>query len=231
MYQSIEQVVARLKQIKLQGYVPTQRRGGTGVGHTLEQLLGLEENNFKVPDLDDVELKAHRSNTSSLVTLFTSDRDAWQVPAREVIEEFGLEEDTRTNLYVTLKGNDITRGLYIDATEENILIKSVDKRILAKWSVSMMLDLFHRKVRHVILVLAESKRINGIEHFWYHSATFYSGWMFSWHVANLFNSGLIHVDLRMHLKENGSVRNHGTGFRVYERDLAQIYPYGEVLPI
>jgi len=34
---------------------------------------------------------------------------------------------------------------------------------------------------------------------------------------------LIGVDIRMHLKENGAVRNRGTGFRIKERDLLELY--------
>lgn len=47
--------------VKKLGWVVSQRRGPTGVGHTLERLVGLEENNLALPDLGSVELKAHRS--------------------------------------------------------------------------------------------------------------------------------------------------------------------------
>jgi len=33
------------------GYIPTLRRGPTGVGHTFEQVFGLDENNLQLPDV------------------------------------------------------------------------------------------------------------------------------------------------------------------------------------
>ena len=36
-------------------------------------------------------------------------------------------------------------------------------------------------------------------------------------LLELISTGTIIVDLRMHLKENGAVRNHGTGFRIEQK--------------
>lgn len=41
-----------------------------GVGNTLEDLLGIKENNLPIPNAAEWELKAQRINTSSLTTLF-----------------------------------------------------------------------------------------------------------------------------------------------------------------
>lgn len=38
-----------------------------------------------------------------------------------------------------------------------------------------------------------------------------------------FNKSLIAIDIRMYLKENGAVRNHGTGIRIFEKDIIQLY--------
>lgn len=40
------------------------------VGNTLEDLLGIEENNLPIPNATEWELKAQRKNTNSLTTLF-----------------------------------------------------------------------------------------------------------------------------------------------------------------
>ena len=72
--------------------------------------------------------------------------------------------------------------------------------------------------------------MNQREHFHYKKALFHSGWLLRWHIPRLFNEGIIHLDIRMHVKDD-RVRNHGTAFRIMERDLPQLYPYGEELPI
>ena len=53
------------------GWVPNQRPGNDGgVGNTLEDLLGIEENNLPLPNAAEWELKSQQSGTTSLSTLF-----------------------------------------------------------------------------------------------------------------------------------------------------------------
>ena len=50
----------------------THRKGDTGVGKTLEDLLDIKENNIPLPDIVGIaELKAYRKSALSMLTLFT----------------------------------------------------------------------------------------------------------------------------------------------------------------
>lgn len=52
-------------------WVPNGRPGNAGgVGNTLEDLLGIAENNLPIPNAAEWELKAQRKSTTSLTTLF-----------------------------------------------------------------------------------------------------------------------------------------------------------------
>jgi len=52
------------------GWIENRRHGNAGgVGNTIEDLLGIEENNLPIPNAAEWELKCQRSNTSSLITL------------------------------------------------------------------------------------------------------------------------------------------------------------------
>ena len=64
-------LVKKLKAIKKMGYIKTHRAGNTGIGKTLEDLLGLTENNVPGPNAAMIELKSARKNVSSMLTLFT----------------------------------------------------------------------------------------------------------------------------------------------------------------
>lgn len=65
-----EELIEKFKVIKEMGWVENRRKGNDGgVGNTLEDLLGIPENNLPIPNAAEWELKARRSNTSSLVTL------------------------------------------------------------------------------------------------------------------------------------------------------------------
>jgi len=64
-------LIAKLKEISAMGFVPNARKGNHGgIGNTLEDLLGIEENNLPIPNAAEWELKAQRLNSTSLTTLF-----------------------------------------------------------------------------------------------------------------------------------------------------------------
>lgn len=66
-----ESLVEELRKIRDMGWIPNARSGNAGgVGNTLEDLLGIEENNLPIPNAAEWELKCQRANTTSLVTLF-----------------------------------------------------------------------------------------------------------------------------------------------------------------
>jgi len=66
-----DQLINELLKIKSLGWVKNARPGNAGgVGNTLEDLLGIKENNLPIPNASEWELKCQRINTSSLTTLF-----------------------------------------------------------------------------------------------------------------------------------------------------------------
>jgi len=66
-----ESLIEALKQVRDMGWIPNARPGNAGgVGNTLEDLLGIQENNLPMPNATEWELKCQRSDTSSLITLF-----------------------------------------------------------------------------------------------------------------------------------------------------------------
>lgn len=65
-----ESLVDELERISRLGWVPSGRGKNDGaVGNTLEDLLGISENNLPLPNAAEWELKAQRASSSSLVTL------------------------------------------------------------------------------------------------------------------------------------------------------------------
>ncbi len=66
-----QELIAKLKEISAMGFVPNARhKNHGGIGNTLEDLLGIAENNLPIPNAAEWELKAQRLNSSSLTTLF-----------------------------------------------------------------------------------------------------------------------------------------------------------------
>lgn len=66
-----DDLIKKLKQLAEMGWVLNGRFGNHGgIGNTLEDFLGITENNLPIPNAAEWELKTQRANTSSLTTLF-----------------------------------------------------------------------------------------------------------------------------------------------------------------
>ncbi|MFA6285306.1 MAG: MvaI/BcnI family restriction endonuclease [Parcubacteria group bacterium] len=66
-----KELIKKLKEISRTGWIPNARAGNHGgIGNTLEDLLGIKENNLPIPNAAEWELKTQRLNSSSLTTLF-----------------------------------------------------------------------------------------------------------------------------------------------------------------
>ncbi|OGY79204.1 MAG: hypothetical protein A2445_05850 [Candidatus Jacksonbacteria bacterium RIFOXYC2_FULL_44_29] len=65
----------------------------------------------------------------------------------------------------------------------------------------------------MVYVLADTKKIKGKEHFNFNEAYLLRGFDFEL-FKKMVKKDQIVVDFRMYYRPDGSVRNHGTGFRV-----------------
>lgn len=66
-----EELIAGFRKIEKAGWIENKRgRNDGAVGNTLEDLLGIPENNLPIPNAAEWELKVQRSTTTSLLTLF-----------------------------------------------------------------------------------------------------------------------------------------------------------------
>ena len=69
-----ENLITEFQKIAQMGWIENARYGNSGgIGNTLEDLLGIEENNLPIPNAAEWELKTQRMNTSALTTLFHSE--------------------------------------------------------------------------------------------------------------------------------------------------------------
>lgn len=137
----------KFKEIKAKGFIRSTRRCPTGIGHTLETLLGIAENNIASPDLGKIELKAHRNTGNSLITLFTFNNKVWKMPILDAVKQYGsLDKDGRQGLYYTMSLKPNSAGLYLDVTESEIAVKHISGQVVAIWNLQ-------RTVRKSVVML------------------------------------------------------------------------------
>ena len=111
----------------------------------------------------------------------------------------------------------------MDKTNENLRLKDKSGLLIGNWKMSHIIAKFLSKMGRLIIVFADSRKNKiGNEEFFYKSAYLLENPSDN-NFVNAIKKKFAFVDIRMYLRIDGSVRNHGTGFRVYEKDLGLLY--------
>jgi len=212
----------KFRRIREMGYVPSLRNGPTGIGFTLETLLGIDENNDALPDIEGAELKAHRANSANLITLFTFNNKAWKMPPLEAVKKFGsLDRDGRQGLYYTMSLKPNSAGLFLLIEKDKISVRHISGTIVVEWPLEALANRFIQKIPSLIFVTAFTELRDDKEYFHFQRAQLMKDTTPEL-LRNQFESENILVDLRLHDKGT-MARNHGTGFRAYEDKLPQLF--------
>ena len=164
-------LIEKLKEISAIGFIPNARKGNAGgVGNTLEDLLGIKENNLPIPNAAEWELKAQRLNSTSLTTLFHTEPSprAIRFVPQILLPKYGWahQEDGKKypkgemSFRQTIHGNSRSdRGfkVVIDRKERKILIsfeaKSVDSRHKDWLELTKSVSVWVNSIRNHIGVL------------------------------------------------------------------------------
>lgn len=245
---SKEDLIKKLKRIRRKGWIPNARPGNVGgIGNTIEDLLGIEENNLPIPNAAEWELKCQRIGTSSLTTLFhmePSPRAVRFVP-RILLPLYGWAHQSIPNemsFRQTINGLSRTdRGfkVIVDRKARKVLIsfdanavaekhsewlKSVKRRVgldelnpQPYWGFD---DLFHKagtKLLNCFYIRAEVKRESGQEYYWYKEIMILQKFNLNKFLMGI-KGGAVLVDF-----DARSGHNHGTKFRLRQDRLPDLY--------
>ncbi len=243
-----EKLIEELKKVRDKGWIKNARPGNAGgIGNTLEDLLGIEENNLPIPNAAEWELKCQRKDTSSLTTLFhmePSPRAIGFVP-KVLLPLYGWEHQTiseEMSFRQTINGLSCSdRGfkVVVDRGARKVLISfntecvsdrhnqwldSVKKRIgLAElnpqpyWGFD---DLFHKagtKLLNCFYIRAEVKNERGSEYFWYKEIMILQKFSLDKFIKAI-EKGFILVDF-----DARTGHNHGTKFRLKQDKMPELY--------
>jgi len=213
-------VINKLKEIKKRGYIKTHRRGQTGIGKTLEDLLGIKENNIPGPNAANIELKSQRKNAKSMVTLFTKSPLPPGVNS-VLLKKFGYKTKRRgkkKELHTTVNAMEFNTlkgkpGFKVDIKRNRVNLITNKKKCVCYWDRGTLKKGFEKKMPKLLYVEADSRGRGNNEEFWYNEATLLSGFSFD-NFVKLIRNGDIKIDIRIGKFANGKTHDHGTGFRV-----------------
>jgi hypothetical protein len=218
--------------LSAKGFVPTLRSGSTGVGYTLETMLDIEENNSPGGDFLGMELKAFRDADIGLddaekMNLFLKEPkwiDGLRASGR--VEKYGYVDDNgRTALYstVTIEPNSHGFCFAVEPDRSRVWLDFRGKHV-AYWTQSILQKRLKEKHAETVFVSARSRGKRKSEQFHYVGVTWCKDASAD-RLIELLLEGDVMLELRMHLKESGATRNHGSAFRIKQnriRDLFEI---------
>jgi len=226
---SHEEFVHRLNSLP-KTYVKTHRLGNTGIGKTLEDLLGIAENNIRGPDTNETELKAGRKNSVSMLTLFTKSPMPTNVNVK-LLKKFGynspkdgkkiLHCTLSTNSETTLRGKDgLKLGVVKDDHSDKLCIQNFNNEIEAYWTEDGLKESFLKKYNsgQLYYVKAESRGSGQAEEFFFNEAWFLKGFNYT-NFLHLLLEGIVKIDIRIGQYPDGRTHDHGTGFRILPKNL------------
>jgi hypothetical protein len=223
----------KLKEIKEIGYVRTRRAGNTGIGKTLEDLLGITENNVPGPNAAMIELKSARKNVSSMLTLFTKS----PLPRRAnsvLLNRFGYEsaagiggKDLHTTVNA-IKHNQLRgeQGFKLEIEEDKVNLITSQNEVIAYWNKETLRNSFEKKLPKLLYVKADARGYDSHEEFWFNEGWLLSGFDFD-NFVNLLREGVILVDIRIGQYADGRPHDHGTAFRVLPDKLDLCFAHRE----
>lgn len=231
MIHTLEDFIREYTKICEMGWIKTHRPGPTGIGKTLEDLLGIQENNIDGPDFGDYELKSCRLGSNSMLTIFTKTPQP-QGAAHTLRTTFGYISNVYDNpekvLHSTLSADryvpvaNTGHSLKISCSTEKISIVAEDNREYAYWTREQLKIAFEKKYKNkFVYAKAISRGIGSDEEFKFIDAYEVSGFDYKAFVS-LLEQGKIYIDLRIGQyhggAKNGQTHDHGTGFRIKESD-------------
>ena len=255
-----EGLIQEIKRIAAQGWHKSVKetrdtRNDGAVGNTLENLLGIKENNLPIPNVREWELKGQRSHTSSLITLkhLEPSPTALGIVSNILLPYYGWKHKQAGIKYPTnemsfrstTSAKEFTkRGftIVVDRNHANIRfvfnssnvntsqseikswLDSVRQRIglgafnpEPYWGFEDLKYAIGEKVKNCFYIVADSKTIDGREHFLYTELYLLSGFSFE-SFLQCIESGTIFIDF-----DARTGHNHGTKFRMKQGCWPSLY--------
>lgn len=243
-----EFIIQEYKKVKALGWVKSNRSSSTGIGKTFEDYVGVVENNLKEPDLAGFEIKSHRAETSSYVTLFTKAPNFPKRANAYLNSQFGTPYDNNPELnklhtsmfatkFNTYEGklsfrliNDRTAmvlkiGVYDINTHQLINDK-------VGYTYESLETILRKKLKKLFYVSAQRRYKDSTEEFYFTRAEIYTEPSLN-KFLELIDQGHIMYDIRIGSyqsgKKYGKSHDHGSCFRILEHNIHLLYETKEIV--
>lgn len=220
----------KLFKIKCEGWHESVRKGPTGIGKTLENLLDKEEDRKSLPDYKHFEIKTKKYGSKSYTTLFnlTPHNDSNENEIKRLVQKYGYPDKILRNKKVlqnevyytskTLIGNRYyfkltikKEKLYISVYYKNNILKEE----ITYWNIYELYERLQKKLSYLVVVNAIKYTKNNIDFYKYYNYDFYR-LKNERTFIDLIKDGKIRVKLKIGIyrdgPKKGQIHDHETSF-------------------
>lgn len=228
------ELLNKLKLISNKGFVKSEVNSDTGIGRTIESLLGIEMNSSKAPDYKGIELKSFRDARNNRKGLFgkTPNWNLSKFKSRvEILDAFGYWEKGIFRLYNTMRGTGRNaQGLILRIEDKkDWLVENSDKPEIGDflvWELETLRKALLKKHKETFWIKAESKIEDNNEYFHFIEVE---------HTRNpmvdkfeiLVETGAITMDYPIKRMPSGKVIDKGCNFKLNANCLDLLFPPSE----
>lgn len=232
------ELLSKLTEVSKRGFIPNMRPGDTGVGYTLETLLGIEANSSKKPDFKGIEIKTgrYRSGSGRQAALFSQVPD-WKKSAlkgsSQVLEargKYSIKKERRQLFHEMscVKPNSYHMQLEIseNLSELHQIYVPPDgangKCVDVLWMMAKLEARLKEKHRETMWVSAETQGKRDSEEFWYRRVKHSRGVDLS-ALPILLESGSITVHYTIKKRPTGGVKDQGYLFKMASKYIPLLF--------
>ncbi|MDA9327384.1 MvaI/BcnI family restriction endonuclease [Flavobacteriaceae bacterium] len=227
---SIE-LLNKLKIISKKGFVKSKVNSDTGIGRTIESLLGIKMNSSKAPDYKGIELKSFRDARNNRKGLFgkTPNWNLSKFKSRvEILDSFGYWEEGIFRLYNTMRGTGRNaQGLILRIEDKkDWLVENSDRPEIGDflvWELEILRKALLKKHKETFWIKAESKIENNNEYFHFKEVEHTKNPMVD-KFEILIETGAITMDYPIKRMPNGKVVDKGCNFKLKANCLDLLFP-------
>lgn len=229
-----EELLEKLKVLSIKPF-RSLRKGDTGVGYTLETLLGIEANSSKKPDYKGIEIKSGRRRRRSTRTTLFAQVAKWSISpcksSAEILDKFGYERKGSFQLNCSVSSvRENSQGLILKYNEKLDELQEWYKgrELVAVWQGDLLRSRFKEKHNETFWVEAESFERGNQEFFILKNIIHTKNPIVSQFLP-LINDGVITMDHLIERKE-GERRAHERGplFKIDKKNLELLFPEPQV---
>ena len=202
----------------------------TGIGRTIETMLGIPQNSNKTPDYKGIELKSHREKRSSKKNVLFTQTPDWNLSqlksGREIVAKYGYDcGDGRLTYQNTVQcgtPNSQGLGLNLDQLKELLELQHYGEKVddVAVWTLIKLHNRLAEKHRETFWIAVDNEFHDGKEYFRYRSIE---------HTRNpirpqfdiLLDSAMITVDLLL-CRPSGNGDTYS--FKIKKKAMPMLFP-------